>query len=361
MKIASFETRAVRVAREHAPFAVGGDEIDFVTLKLRTDDGIEGIAYAGFASPVLTGALKATVDGLCGAAIGLDAMNTEAVGARLLRLGGGGSPAGLVTRAVSAIDVALWDIKGKALGEPVYKLLGGYRDRVPTYASGFLWRSFDLAMLESHGKRLVAEGFTSMKFRLGAEKTIAAEVARLETMRGAVGSGVDLMIDINQLWDVNRAITIGREMANYGIYWLEDPTTFDDFGGLAKIAHALDTPIAAGEYVYGIAPFRQLIELRSIDIVMVDLLRVGGITGWMKVAHMAEAANLPVVTHLAPEVLVHALAAVPNGLTVEYMPWSFPLFTWVPPAVDGEIELPQAPGLGLTFDEAALEAATLAL
>ena len=91
MKIVSFETRAVRVAREHAPFAVGGDEIDFVTLKLRTDDGIEGIAYAGFASPVLTGALKATVDGLCGATIGLDAMNTEAVGARLLRLGGGGS------------------------------------------------------------------------------------------------------------------------------------------------------------------------------------------------------------------------------------------------------------------------------
>ena len=361
MKIASFETRAVRVPREHAPFAVGGDEIDFVTLKLRTDDGIEGIGYAGFASSVLTGALKATVDGLCGAAVGMDAMDTEAVGARLLRLGGGGSPAGLVTRAVSAIDVALWDIKGKALGQPVYKLLGGYRDRVPTYASGFLWRSFDLAMLESHGKRLVAEGFTSMKFRLGAEKTIAAEVARLETMRSAVGPDVDLMIDINQMWDVNRAITIGREMAKVGIYWLEDPTTFDDFGGLAKIAHALDTPIAAGEYVYGIAPFRQLIEQRSIDIVMVDLLRVGGITQWMKVAHMAEAANLPVVTHLAPEVLVHALAAVPNGLTVEYMPWSFPLFKWVPPAVNGEIELPQVPGLGLEFDDDLLDRVTLDL
>ncbi len=361
MKIASYTTQAVRVPREHAPFAKGGDEIDFVTVRLRTDDGIEGIGYAGFAPQVMTAALHAAVAGLCGVTVGMDPMNTEEIGSRLFRAGGSGSPGGLVTRAISAIDVALWDIKGKALGLPVYKLLGAYRDRVPTYASGYLWRSFDLDMLTSHGKRLVDEGFTSMKFRLGAEKTIAAEVARLRTMRDAVGPDVELMIDINQLWDVNRAITIGREMREYGITWLEDPTTFDDFSGLAKIADALDTPIAAGEYVYGIAPFSQMIAQRSIDIVMVDLLRVGGITQWMKVAHMAEAHNLPVVTHLAPEVLVHALAAVPNGLTVEYMPWSFPLFKWVPPAVDGHIELPQTPGFGLEFDEDVLARGALAL
>lgn len=361
MKIVSFTTTAVRVDREYAPFAAGGDQIDFVALTIKTDDGIEGIGYEGFGSSALTAASKAAVDGLCGAIVGMDPMDNEAIQAKLLRLGGGGSPSGLVTRAASAIDVALWDIKGKALGKPVYKLLGGYRNRVPTYASGYLWRSFDLGMLDSHGKRLVKEGFTSMKFRLGAEKIVAAEVARLEAMRSAVGPGIDLMIDVNQLWDVNRAITIGREMKSYAIYWLEDPTTYDDFAGLAKIADALDTPIAAGEYVYGISPFRQLLEQRSIDIVMVDLLRVGGITGWMKVAHMAEAFNLPVVTHLAPEVLCHALAAVPNGLTAEYMPWSFPLFTHVPPAVDGYIELPQAPGLGLEFDQDVLTKRALAL
>ncbi len=351
MKIASYTTQVVRIPRQHAPFAKGGDEIEFVTLQMRTDDGIEGIGYAGFAPLVMTPALHAAVDGLCRLVVGMDPMNTEEIGAHLFRAAGSGSPAGLVTRAISAIDVALWDIKGKALGQPVYKLLGGYRDRVPTYASGYLWRSFDLDMLASHGERLVNEGFKAMKFRLGAEKTIAAEVNRLRTMRDAVGPDVELMIDINQLWDVNRAITVGREMREYGITWLEDPTTFDDFKGLAKIADALDTPIAGGEYVYGIAPFVQLIEQRSIDIVMVDLLRVGGITQWMKVAHMAEAHNLPVVTHLAPEVLVHALAAVPNGLTVEYMPWSFPLFKSIPLAVDGHIELPQEPGLGLEFDE----------
>ena len=360
MKIASFNSKAVRIPREPSPAAQRGDTADYVALTLRTDDGIEGIGYAGFQSPAMTAALKAAVDGLSEVAIGSDPMDTEAIGEKLSRLGGG-SPVGILTRAISAIDVALWDIKGKALGQPVYKLLGGYRDRVPTYQSGFLWRPSNLEELDADARRIVAEGFRSMKFRLGAEPTVSAEIARVETMRNAVGPDVDLMIDINQGWDVNRAIRIGRELAKYDIFWLEDPTTYDDFDGLARIADALDTPLAAGEYVYGIAPFRQLIAQRSIDIVMVDLLRVGGITQWMKVAHMAEAYNLPVVSHLAPEVLVHALAAVPNGLTLEYMPWTFPLFKQVPQAVNGEVVLPSAPGLGLEFDEDLLAKSDIAL
>ena len=178
----------------------------------------------------------------------------------------------------------------------------------------------------------------------------------MRVMRDAVGDEIDLMVDINQGWNVNQAITMGREMASYNLFWLEDPTHHQDYEGLARIADALDTPIAAGEYHYGIAPFRHMLERRSVDIVMVDLLRVGGLTQWMKVAHMAEAFNLPVVSHLAPEVLVHAVAAAPNGLTVEYMPWSFPLFIEVPRLEDGRLVLPPAPGLSLEFDEAALEA-----
>lgn len=360
MKIASVISRAVRVRREASPAVRGGDTVDFVTLTIRTDDGIEGIGYAGFQSPVLTPALTATVDALGETIIGRDPTDTEAIADRLFRLGGG-SPAGLLTRAISAIDVALWDIKGKALGQPVYRLLGGFRDRVPTYQSGYLWRPSTLEELDADARRIVSEGFRSMKFRLGAEATDAGEIARLETMRNAVGPDIDLMIDINQGWDVNRAIRIGREMANYGIFWLEDPTAFDDYVGLARIADALGTPVAAGEYVYGIRPFRELIEHRSVDIVMVDLLRVGGITQWMKVAHMAEAFNLPVVSHLAPEVLIHALAAVPNGLTLEYMPWAFPLFKQVPQVVDGQVQLSSAPGLGLEFDEELLARSELAV
>ena len=356
MKITTFATRVVSLPRERGPLIglPGVTAADFVTLTLRTDEGVEGIGYAGFAGGLVTRALKELLDALAEQAVGADPIAVEAVGARLLALAGGGAPAGLVTRSVAAIDVALWDIKGKALGQPVYKLLGGFRDRVPVYASGHLWRTYDLAALAETAPRLVEQGFRAMKFRMGGEDSPAKEIARLKVMREAVGPDIDLMVDINQGWSVNQAITVGRELAAYNLSWLEDPVHHQDYAGMARIADALDTPIASGEYHYGIAPFRHMLEHRSIDIVMVDLLRAGGLTPFMKVAHMAEAFNLPVVSHLATEVLVHAIAAIPNGLTVEHMPWTFPLFKEVPEVKDGLIAPPQRPGLGLEFDEDAL-------
>jgi len=357
MKITGFSTRVVSLPRDRGPLSgmPGAVAADFITLRLRTDAGIEGIAYAGFASGLMTKALREALDALVKQTIGSDPMMAEAIGARLLTIGGGGAPAGLVTRAVSAIDVALWDIKGKAAGQPVYRLLGGFRDRVPTYASGHLWRTYDLKALAETGPKLVEQGFRAMKFRIGAEDSPAKEIARMRVMREAVGDDIDLMVDINQGWSVNQAVTIGRELAGYRLYWLEDPIHHQDYAGLARIADTLDTPIAAGEYHYGVMPFRHMIERRSIDIVMVDLLRVGGLTQFMKVAHMAEAANLPVVSHLAPEILIHAIAAAPNGLTVEHMPWAFSLFKEVPEVEDGMLTVPQRPGLGLEFDDAALD------
>ena len=359
MRISSYETMAVRIRREPG-LSAPRDEADFVTLRLRTDDGIEGIAYAGFASQLATRALKELLDALASETVGADPHAVEAIGRGLLLEAGAGSPAGLVTRAVSAIDVALWDIRGKALGMPVWKLLGANSGVMPTYASGYLWRHFDLDQLAATAAELASQGFRAMKLRMGGEQTIEAELARLRTTREAVGDGITLMVDINQGWDVNTAITAGREMAEHGVYWLEDPTHFEDYAGLARIADALDTPIAAGEYAYGIVPFRHMLEARSIDIVMVDLLRAGGITQWMKVAHMAEAFNLPVVTHLAPEILGHALAAAPNGLYVEHMPWAFPLFEQVPTLdASGQLVMPDAPGLGLAFDEDRLASSAL--
>jgi L-alanine-DL-glutamate epimerase-like enolase superfamily enzyme len=149
---------------------------------------------------------------------------------------------------------------------------------------------------------------------------------------------------------VHQAIDIGRRLEDVHFYWLEDVTTHDDFPGLARVADALATPVAGGEYVYGIAPFRHMLEARSVDIVMIDLLRVGGIANWLKVAGMAEAFNLPVVSHLLPEIHVHLVAAVPNGLTVEYMPWTLKLFEDAPVAVNGQLTVLNRPGLGLTFD-----------
>jgi L-alanine-DL-glutamate epimerase-like enolase superfamily enzyme len=153
---------------------------------------------------------------------------------------------------------------------------------------------------------------------------------------------------------VRQAISIGSRIEEYGLYWLEDVVAHDDYPGLARVAAALATPIAAGEYVYGAVPFRHLLEARAVDIVMIDVLRAGGITQWLKIAALAEAFNLPVVSHLIPELHVHLVAAVPNGLTVEYMPWSGRMFEEVPLPQNGELAVPDRPGLGLAFDRAAL-------
>src|ERR1051325_833694 len=176
-------------------------------------------------------------------------------------------------------------------------------------------------------------------------------------IREAIGPDIKLMCDINQRWRPEQAMDIGRgvEDAGVGLFWLEDVTTADDFAGLARVTDALATPIAGGEYLWGISPFRHMVEARSVDIVMVDLVRVGGITQWMKVAGMAEAFNLPIVSHVMPEILVHVVAAAPNGLTVEYMPWMLKLFEQTPAIERGEILLPQAPGLGLAFSTDAFE------
>ena len=357
MKITAFETRAIDLASAPAPIANSPGEIvaNFVTLELRTDAGVAGIGYAGFVPAVMLPALKAALDGLAGLAVGRDPLAREAVCPDLLRQGGFGSPAGLVTRAVAAIDIALWDIAGKVHAQPLWKLLGGLRNRVPCYASGWLWRNHGLAELAATAPRLVEQGFRAMKFRIGAQKSAAAEVERLKVLRQAVGPEIDLMVDINLDWDVNRAIRIGRMMEAYDLYWLEDPIHFEDYDGMARIAGALDTPLASGEYHYGMAPFAHMLKRGAIDIAMVDVFRAAGVTGWMKIAHMAEGMNVPVVSHLAPEVQAHTVAAAPNGLTVEHMPWTFAMFEQEPIVEDGEIVLSSAPGLGLSFDAKALD------
>lgn len=326
---------------------------EFVTLELHTDEGINGIGLTFFGGP-LVHALRRAVDDLVELAVGEDPMNPEAVWGKLMDACSSAGPEGILSLGLAPIDMAVWDIKGKALDQTVCGLMGGYRDRAPTYASGALMRPMGLEYLSEAGPRLVEQGFRQMKTQMGAEPTAAREVARIRTLRDAIGPDIDLMCDINQLWNVNQAIQIGSMVEEYHLFWLEDVVARDDYQGLARVADALTTPIAAGEYVYGIRPFRHMVEHRSIDIVMVDLLRAGGITPFRKIAGMAEAFNLPVVSHLIPEVQVHTISAIPNGLTVEYMPWSLRLFDETPDIVDGDLVVPDRPGLGLSFSQDAI-------
>ena len=353
MKIKSIQSRIVRLPADE-PLA-GGPPFyhpyhEFVALQVETDSAIEGIGFAFFVG-ALAATLKQAVDQLCELIIGDDPLCTEAVGRKLRRAAGSAGYGGLFTLAFSAIDIALWDIKGKALGQSLASLLGGLRERVPTYASGALSRACPLDHVVKAGQVLIEKGFKQMKMQLAlpGDTTPQREVERARLIREAVGPDIDLMCDINQRWSVNQAIDIGHRIEDVHLYWLEDVTAYDDYTGLARVADALVTPLAGGECLYGITPFRHMIEAHSVDIVMIDLLRVGGIGNWMKVAGMAEAFNLPVVSHLFPEIHVHLVSAIPNGLTVEYMPWSFGLFEEVPVPVNGELVVPTKPGLGLEF------------
>jgi L-alanine-DL-glutamate epimerase-like enolase superfamily enzyme len=357
MKITHVTTRVLRTPADN-PLVVGlpapTDTREFVTLELGTDQGLVGLGLTFFGA-ALTPALKAAVDTLAGLVVGDDPTRVEALAAKLRRAAGSAGPGGIFSLALAAVDIACWDLKAKAVGQSVCALLGGLRDRVATYASGALMRPHPVNYLAEAGPRLVKMGFRQMKMQCGSEPSVAASLERVRVVREAIGPDVDLMCDINQLWSVNHAIEVGHRLEPYHLYWLEDPVAHDDYAGLARVADALITPIAAGEYHYGIVPFRHLLEARSIDIVMIDLLRVGGITPWMKVAGMAEAFNLPVVSHLVPEIHVHLMAAVPNGLTVEYMPWSLRLFEETPAIEGGQLVVPTKPGLGLAFDQAAIK------
>jgi len=301
--------------------------------------------------------LRQAVEDLGALTVGDDPLRTEAIHAKLRGAAAGSGPGGIQTLALSAIDIALWDIRGKSLNLPLWQMIGGYRERVPTYASGALMRTFPVEHLVKAGPKLVEKGFRQMKTQLAlpGDTSPKIEVDRIRRMRESIGPDIDLMCDINQRWRVEQAIDIGARIEDVGLFWLEDVTTADDYQGLARVSAALSTPVAGGEYLYGPAPFRQMLEARSVDIVMIDLMRAGGITGWLKIAGMAEAFNLPVVSHLVPEIHVHLVAAIPNGLTVEYMPWTFAMFEEVPQPQKGELVVTRKPGLGLKFDEAAMK------
>ena len=357
MKVDSFQTKYACPSRSSQTMrgAIAATLANFVTLEVRTDSGLEGIGYSGFVNEPMLKPLKATLDALAEQTVGEDPQAVEAIGTKLLEFGGHGAPAGLVTSAAAAIDTALWDIKAKAAGLPLFRMLGAGSNRVQAYASGYLWREYDAKSLAMTGSQLASEGFRAMKFRMGAEPRDEEELNRMDFLRHAVGDEIDLMVDINQGWDIKRSIRMGREMEGKKLLWLEDPIHHQDFDGLRQIADDLSISITAGEYLYGIEPISQMLAKGAVDILMVDLLRVGGITAWMKAAHLAEGWSKPVVSHLAPEILAHCVVAAPNGLIVEHMPWAFPLFKEVPPVEDGEIVLSEQPGLGLEFDHAAID------
>jgi L-alanine-DL-glutamate epimerase-like enolase superfamily enzyme len=342
MRIHSCETFAVKVNFEGL---MSGTHI---VARLRTTSGPEGISYISRVTPENAGPLRSLIAAMTERLKGLDALDTEALYATLHRPVLGASLCGLELRAASALDVAAWDIKGKALGLPVFRLLGGARARVPVSANWHLMPGSDPAALARHIENLLHRGFRALKCPVGLAPMTAA-IAHVRLVRECAGPDVKIIVDGNFNWTVKEAQHFARETENCDLYWIEDPVASHDQAGLREITHSIRQRTCAGECFQHTHEFRRLLTDRCADNIMID--QDLGLTGFMHVAHMAHIHDTPVINHLAPEVLSHGIAAVPNGLIVGLVPWGQPLFTEPLKIENGELVMSQLPGLGLCLDE----------
>lgn len=355
MRISTLRTRIVSLPMERpvrTPIHLI-EAVDNVLVEIGTDDGLSGIAYLWCFGRHRARALEALVHDLFSHVRGMDALARETVNDRMAREMNFLGRTGAVVVAASAIDTALWDIAGKAFDVPVWRLLGGSDKAVRAYA-GCFFLSDSIPAIQAEARQRVADGFTAVKMRCGAPDA-SEDIERVAAIRDAVGPDVDILVDVVQGWTIDRALKVGAVLPDYGVNYLEDPIAFDDIDGMARLCAKLDVPIAAGENDYGRRGFRRLIEACAIDIAMIDLQRAGGISEWMKIASLAEAHDMPVVPHVFHEISIHMLAALPRTSYVEYMSWWEPLFTERLELNAGALRPRQLPGLGLTFDEDAID------
>ena len=318
MKIHSHETVAVRVNFE------GVMPGTHIVLRLRTDEGLEGISYISRVNAQNAGPLQQLIAGMVESLGDQDPTNTEQVYAKLFRTGYGGYPvSGLELRAASAIDVACWDLKGKALNQPVYKLMGGFRDRLPISANWALTPG-PKDKIAKHLEDVLSRSFKAVKTPVGGA-SLETAIDHVKFVRQCVGPDVKIIVDGGFRWSVKEALHFARVMEEDNLYWIEDPVAFHDYEGLKQVTDSIKQRVCAGEVFQHPHQFRRLIEERCSDNVMID--QDLGLTGFLHVAHMAGIYGRPVINHLAPEVLSQAMAAVPNGLIVGLVPWGQPLFT----------------------------------
>jgi L-alanine-DL-glutamate epimerase-like enolase superfamily enzyme len=336
-----------------------GARTRFVSLvvEVHTTGGPSGYGYVTGESPRQMAAVGQIVADLGDRLIdsGMDARRSAAIYERMWNWTVDLLHEGAATLALAAIDIALWDIKGKAAGEPLWRLLGGMRDTVPAYASETLWRHMSLAEIEAAGTGLVARGFDAMKLRLG-NRPISEDVERAVALRRAVGPDVRIMTDALWAMRADEAIRLARALSDSDadIFWFEEPMRDGDWSGLARVRDAGIMTVAGGERVSSITQIPQLVG--AVDHAILDVHHIGGITPWLKAAAMLDAADLPISVHIVPEVQAHLVASQRTGAWVEYMQWWDALYEEPLRASGGLLTLPTKPGLGLALSRGALKA-----
>lgn len=323
-----------------------------VLIDLETKEGVTGCAYVFCYTAVALKPIVQLVSNL-DALIRGDAVAPGAIERKLqarFRLLG---PQGLTGMAMAGIDIAAWDAFAKASGVPLVKLLGGEARPIPAYNSNGLGIiGAERAAIEA--AELAQPGFKAIKVRLGyADVKTDIEVVR--AVRGAVGEDMLLMTDYNQCLSVPEAITRAHALHNEGVYWIEEPTTADDFSGCARIARASNTPVQIGENWWGTHDMAKSLAASASDLGMPDAIKIGGVSGWLRAAGMAEAAGMPLSSHLFPEVSAHLLAVTPTAHWLEYVDWAEPILQQPVKIQDGQAIASDAVGIGIAWDEAALK------
>ena len=326
-------------------------------VHIHTDEGIEGLGVS-YAAP---GAREVIEPGFKSLLVGQDPFDIERLWNDMFWHVRGYGRKGVAFVALSAVDIGLWDLKAKALGLPLYKLLGPYTDSVPIYGSGG-WTNFTTDELVAEMVGYVEQGIKRVKMKVGKDfgRSESEDIERLAAVRKAVGDDVAIYVDANNGYYAKQAIYMAREFERFQVGWFEEPVLADDIRGLAEIRRAIDIPVATGEHEYTKYGFRELIAGGGADIVQPDVGRVGGVTEWMKVAHIAHAFNLPVAPHAVQLVHLHTTCATPNLKVVEYMNTALECdrvwYTEFPQQRDGMWSpFPDRPGLGLELDPHAVE------
>ncbi len=359
-------------------------------VEIQTDEGIVGLGEAAHFGGPMASTAQVIEHELRSYLIGQDAGNIEYLWEMMHRRAYKHGRGGILIAAISGIDIALWDLRGKQAGMPLWKLLGGYRNRVPAYATGgFYAEGKGVGELVREMEAYVAHGFRAVKMKVGrnagielsplrvmdnrgrCEVTLAQDIERVAAVRQAIGPDIKLMVDANGAWDVATAVKMGRAMEPYDIYWYEEPVWPDDVEGSVEVASKVGIAIAGYETCsYGIVDFNNYIRARAVHFVQPDVAWAGGLTEVLKIAHMAQAANMPIAPHIhgsavAVAAAVHLLGAVRNGSMAETVFPAHALMTDLvrePLTVDrnGDIELPERPGLGVELDPKVLKKVRLA-
>jgi len=350
--------RAVRSIGVEVPmtYALGTSQAritraPLLLIDLETEEGITGRAYLFCYLRAAAPAMAAMLDEIAGMVVGERVVPTQLWGKlaqRFMLIG----VQGVVRMAMAGLDIAAWDALAIAAGVPLATLLGAKPEPVRAYNSCGLGLMTQ-AEVADEAEKLLARGFRAMKLRLGYP-TLKEDLAAVQAVRGRIGDDVALMVDYNQALSVTDALERGRALDAESIYWIEEPIRHDDYAGCASLAQALRTPIQIGENFSLPVAMETALDAGAADYVMPDLERIGGVTGWRQAAGLAAEHRIEMSSHLFPEVSAHLLAATPTRHFLEYMDWADCLVQEPLRIVDGHALIPQRPGNGLIWDQAAV-------